>query len=191
MQKWVTQSYRESCDFYNCLNRKLLATHIAARLTATAESRQIKCAFILKALCTHDSPFLGLWCEVGKGCCFRSRNRQEACVCHCEQLGLGADWHAMLGLTSQPCPYLVRPFAGPFLPCCWVWHPSRMKLSLLLQGDWSWKMCICCLPGVVGLAFLLFFLFPLFPSQFFVQNSSTFPLEKNQPKPNKQLMNFI
>lgn len=34
--------------------------------------------------------------------------RQEACVSHSPAwLGLGADWQAVLGLTSQPRPYLM------------------------------------------------------------------------------------
>lgn len=41
--------------------------------------------------------------------------RQEGCVCRSEQLGLGADWQAVLGLTSQPRPYLIRPFSAMLL----------------------------------------------------------------------------
>lgn len=57
-------------DFSNWLNRKLPAARISVRMAAVAGRREIKCAFILKALCTHELTFSALWCELGK-CCFR------------------------------------------------------------------------------------------------------------------------
>lgn len=64
VKKWVMHSYQDNRDFYNWLNRKLLATSISARMTAVPESREIKHSFILKASCTHKLTFSGLWCEV-------------------------------------------------------------------------------------------------------------------------------
>lgn len=127
----------------------------------------MKCAFIL---CTHDSVFSGLWCELGKCCCFRWRNWGR-CVLLSWVAGVGC-----LGSHHSPALTWWNTALALF---CQVRLPDTIKLAVLLQGSWRWKMCICCLKGV-----LLFFLFLLFPLQFLVQNNSTCWRRKNKTKTN-------
>lgn len=154
MEKWVTQSYQENRDFYNCLNRKLPATQISARLTAVAERREIKCAFILKALCTHELTFSGLWCEVGKCCCFRWRNWGRRLVCPILLHGWGWVLTGSLCLGSHHSHSLTWCDTSLALSC----RTARPDILIewIFHGSWSWKMLyIRCLKvhwgGWVGL----------------------------------------
>lgn len=126
VEKWVTQSYQENRDFYNWLNRKLPATQISARLTAIAERGEIKCAFILKALCTHELTFSGLWCEVGKCCCFRWRNWGRRLVCPIFLHGWGWVLTGRLCLGSHHSHGLTWCDASLALPC----HSARSDILI-------------------------------------------------------------
>lgn len=114
-------------DFSNWLNRKLPAARISVRMAAVAGRREIKRAFILKALCTHELTFSALWCELGK-CCFRWGSSSRRVVRPVPLRGFSSEPTrgacGQAGLCPLPCwgsrgswPYLLPPNRAGIL-CC-------------------------------------------------------------------------
>lgn len=162
------QSYQENRDFCNWLNRKLPATQISVRMTAIAERREIKRAFISKALCTHELTFSVLWREVGKCCCFRWGNWGRRLVRPVLRHSCG--WVVTHRLCSAWQHLHLLPHSSSFLlsevllvwnfPCCYVIagkHQVACWLSQVALAGLGCSFCFSCMPPPNPQVLLSFF----------------------------------
>lgn len=122
-------------DFSNWLNRKLPAARISVRMAAVAGRREIKRAFILKALCTHELTFQhsGVsWVNVASG---GEAAAGGLCVpSPCVASALSPPEGLVDRLGSAPCPAGAPGAAG--LTCC---HQTGLAFcAALLQLGRCW-----------------------------------------------------